>query len=150
MKPTVVLRISSVATLLLAVGHSLAGAESWSPAGETEVLKAMRSFRFDAGGMSRSYLDFYRGFGFILSAYMLLQTVLLWQLATLAKTEARRIRPMLVSFFVACLVCAGLSWKFTFAVPAVNFAAIAAGLALALFASSRSQDAKPPVPAAGP
>lgn len=142
MKPSVMLRLTSILTLLLAVGHSLAGLDSWSPAGETEVLKAMQSFRFDVAGMSRSYLDFYLGFGFVLSVYLLLQAALLWQLATLAKTEALRIRPLLFSFLVACVVSAGLSWKFIFVVPAVNFAVIAVGLGLALFAASRGKSAQ--------
>ncbi len=77
MKPSVVLRITSLITLILAVGHYLGGVDSWSPVGETEVLKTMQSFRFDTGGMSRTYFDFYLGFGFILSVYLLLQAVLL-------------------------------------------------------------------------
>ena len=150
MKPSVVLRITSLITLIFAVGHSLGGVDSWSPVGETEVLKAMQTFRFDTGGVSRTYFDFYLGFGFLLSVYLLLQAVLLWQLATLAKTEALRIRPLLISFLLACIVSAGISWKFIFAVPAVSFAVIAAGLGLALFAASRNKDAQPPVPADGP
>ena len=150
MKPYVVLRITSLISLILAVGHSLGGADSWSPAGETEVLKAMRTFHFDTAGVSRSYLDFFLGFGFMLSVYILLQAVLLWQLATLAKTEAVRIRPLLISFLLASVVSAGISWKYIFAVPAVSFAVIAAGLGLALFAASSSKDAQPPVPADGP
>jgi len=110
----------------------------------------MQTFRFDTGGVSRTYFDFYLGFGFILSVYLLLQAVLLWQLATLAKTEALRIRSLLFSFLHACIVSAGISWKFIFAVPAVSFAVIAAGLGLALFAASRNKDAQPPVPADGP
>ena len=76
MKPSVVLRITSLITLIFAVGHSLGGVDSWSPVGETEVLKAMQTFRFDTGGVSRTYFDFYLGFGFILSVYLLLQAVL--------------------------------------------------------------------------
>jgi hypothetical protein len=105
------------------------------------VLKAMQSFHLDTFGMSRTYLDFYLGFGFILGVYLLLQAALP-QLATLAKTEARRIRPLLVSFLLASVVSAGLSWKFIFAVPAVSFAVVAAGLGLALFAASGSKDAQ--------
>jgi hypothetical protein len=52
MNPSTVLRITSLVTLIFAAGHSLGGMESWSPMGETEVLKAMKSFRFDAEGMS--------------------------------------------------------------------------------------------------
>ena len=120
MKPSVVLRITSLITLILAVGHFLGGVASWSPVGETEVLKAMQSFRFDTGGMSRTYFDFYLGFGFILSVYLLLQAVLLWQLATLAKTEAHRIRPLLVSFLLACIVSAGLGSSYLRCLPSVS------------------------------
>ena len=109
--------------------------------GETEVLKAMKSFRFDAEGVTRTYFDFYLGFGLILSVYLFLQAVLLWQLAALAKTETLRLRPLIVSFFMASVVSAGLSWKFIFAVPAVSFVVIAAGLGFAFFAASRRKDA---------
>jgi hypothetical protein len=153
MKPLIVLRITSLIALLFAAGHSLGGLESWSPVGETEVLKAMRSFRFDAEGVSRTYFDFYLGFGFILGVYLFLQAILLWQIAELTRTDPSRLRPLIVSFFVASVASAGLSWKFIFAVPAISFAVIAAGLGLALFAASRSKDAQPPVrkrPAAEP
>jgi hypothetical protein len=150
MKPSIVLRITSLITLTFAAGHSLGGLESWSPVGETEVLKAMKSFHFHTEGVSRTYFDFYLGFGSILSVYLFLQAVLLWQLAALAKTEALRNRPLIVSFFMASVVSAGLSWNFLFAVPAVSFVIIAAGLGLAFFAASKSKDAQPTVPADGP
>ena len=110
----------------------------------------MKSFRFDAEGVTRTYFDFYLGFGLILSVYLFLQAVLLWQLAALAKTEALRLRPLLVSFFLASVVSAGLSSKFIFAVPAVSFVVIAVGLGLAFVAASGREDAQPPVPADGP
>jgi hypothetical protein len=150
MKPSTLLRITSLITLIFATGHSLGGMESWSPMGDTEVLKAMKSFRFDVEGVTRTYFDFYLGFGLILSVYLFLQSVLLWQLAALAKTDALRLRPLLVSFFLASLVSAGLSWKFIFAVPAVSFVVIAVGLGLAFFTASRRKDAQPPVPSDGP
>jgi len=149
MKPFILLRITSVITLIFAIGHSLGGMESWSPMGDTEVLKAMKAFRFNAEGVTRTYFDFYLGFGLILSVYLFLQAVLLWQLAALAKSDALRLRPLLVSFFLASVVSAGLSWKFIFAVPAVSFAVIAVGLGLAFFAATGRRDAQPPVPAGG-
>lgn len=69
MKPSLWLRIASSITLLFAVGHTPGARESWSPAGETEALRAMKSFRFDAEGVSRTYVrgpavpeDFIRNF----------------------------------------------------------------------------------------
>jgi hypothetical protein len=149
MKPFILLRITSVITLMFAIGHSLGGMESWSPMGDTEVLKAMKAFRFNAEGVTRTYFDFYLGFGLILSVYLFLQAVLLWQLAALAKSDALRLRPLLVSFFLASVVSAGLSWKFIFAVPAVSFVVIAVGLGLAFFSATGRRDAQPPVPASG-
>jgi hypothetical protein len=139
MKPALLLRIASIITLLFAVGHTVGGTQSWSPAGETDVLRAMRSYHFDAGGVSRSYLDFYLGLGFTVTVYLLLQTVLLWQLATIAKVDPVRIRPLIVSFFVASVVSAFLSWKFILAVPAIFCVVIAACLALAFHAAGKEQ-----------
>ena len=41
MKAPIWLRVSSIISVLFATGHSLGGRQSWSPAGETEVLRAM-------------------------------------------------------------------------------------------------------------
>jgi hypothetical protein len=135
MRTAPLLRIASVLSLLFAAGHTLGGRDSWSPVGESEVLKAMRTFRFEFSGVSRTYLDFYLGFGFTLSVYMLLQAVLLWQLAAMARTEPRRVRSMIASFALASLACGLLSWRFIFPVPVVFSAVLTVCLALAFFAA---------------
>ena len=53
LKPPFLLRTASIVTLILAVGHTTGGLSSWSPDGETEVLRAMRSFHFDFAGVSQ-------------------------------------------------------------------------------------------------
>jgi hypothetical protein len=139
MKPVLLLRIASIISLLFAVIHTLGGANSWSPVGETDVLRAMRSYHFNAGGVSRTYLDFYLGLGFSVGVFLLLQAVVLWQLATLAKVDPIRIRPMVVSFFVASIVCGFLSWKFIFAAPAIFSAVIAVLLGFTFYAAGKGQ-----------
>lgn len=141
MKPSLLLRIASILTLLLAVGHTAGGLSFWSPAGETEVLRAMRSFHFDAGDVSRTYLDFYLGFGFTISVYLFMQTVVLWQLASIAKSEALRVRPLIGSFLLASVASAVLAWKFIFVVPVVSFTAVAVCLGLAFYAAGNRKDA---------
>ncbi len=133
MRTALLLRIASVISLLFAAGHTLGGRKSWSPLGETEVLKAMRTFRFETSGVSRTYLDFYLGFGFTISVYLLLQAILLWQLAEIARTEPLQVRPMIGSFALATLACGLLSWRFIFPVPVVFSAVLTACLALAFF-----------------
>ena len=125
------LRIASVLSFLFAAGHTLGGRKSWSPLGETETLTAMRSFRFDALGVSRSYLDFYLGFGYTISVFLLLQTIVLWQLAGLAKADALRVRPLVASFAVASFACGLLAWRFIFPVPTLFSAVLTATLVVA-------------------
>jgi hypothetical protein len=132
MKPSMLLRIASIASLLFAAGHTLGGLQSWSPPGDTDVLQAMRSFRFDAEGVSRTYWDFYIGFGLIISVFLLAQAGVLWQLATVSKKDPVQVRPILSMLFIAVLANAVLSWKFFFAVPVVLAIAIASSLGLAL------------------
>ena len=141
MRPTLLLRIASILTLLLAIGHTSGGLSSWSPAGETETLRAMRSFHFDAAGASRTYLDFYLGFGYTLSAYLLMQVIVLWQLASMAKSDAPRVRPLIGAFLFASLASAALAWRFIFVVPVICFAAVSVCLGLAFFAAGKQKGA---------
>jgi hypothetical protein len=85
--PTLFLRIASVLTVLYAAGHAMGGTESWSPPGETDVLQSMRTFEFDVMGATRTYMHFYLGFGVYITVLLLLQAVLVWQLASVAHVE---------------------------------------------------------------
>jgi hypothetical protein len=133
MRTAPLLRVASVVSLLFAAGHTMGARKDWSPIGESDVLRAMRTFRFDAMGVSRTYLDFYLGLAFTVSVFLLLQSVLLWQMATLAKTEPRQVRPMIGSLAIAALACALLAWRFIFPVPAVFSLVLAFCLSLAFF-----------------
>jgi hypothetical protein len=139
MRPTLLLRVASVVSLLFAAGHTLGGTKEWSPMGETDVLQAMRTHRFDYGGVSRTYLDFYRGFGYSLTVTLLLQAVLLWQLASLAKTEPRRVSPMIASFVLASLASTAIAWTIILPVPAVFSSVLTACLAAAFLAAWRGR-----------
>ena len=119
MTTTLLLRIASIISLLFTAGHTLGGLQKWSPMGENEVLKAMTKVRFDVMGTNRSYLDFFMGFGWSISVFMLLQTVLLWQLAALAGTEPARVRPMIAAFGLATLAGGVIAWRFIFPIPAL-------------------------------
>ena len=131
MRTTLLLRVASVISLLFAAGHTLGGRKDWSPIGESEVLKAMGTVRFETMSVSRTYLDFYRGFGFTISVFLLLQAALLWQLATVARTEPLRVRPLIASLTLASLACGLLAWRFILPLPVVFSAVLTACLGLA-------------------
>jgi len=136
MSATMWLRAASVISVLFAGGHTLGGQQAWSPIGETEVLTAMRSFHFTTEGVSRTYLDFYRGFGFLLSVFLVLQAVLLWQLAGFARTQPALVRPMVGTFLVASIASAILTAVFIFPLPVLFSAAVIVCLGFA-FVTSR-------------
>jgi hypothetical protein len=88
MKSSTFLRIAAVITFLYFAGHT-AGIP-WTPAvgpAEVPVLDAMKAHSFDVLGSKRTYWDLYFGSGLIISLYLLVQAVVLWQLGSLAKRE---------------------------------------------------------------
>ena len=129
------LRISSIVSFLFAVGHTLGGTKSWSPVGETPVLAAMRATPYEVQGVSRTFLDFYRGFGYCLSVSMLLQAVVLWQLCAIARSNPSLVRPIVGSFAVASIAGVGVSWFFLFPIPAVFSAVLSVILVVTLLAA---------------
>src|SRR5437763_6264408 len=120
MKSSTFLRIASIITLLYFAGHT--SGIPWTPdvgPGAMAVLEAMKSHSFDAMGSTRTYWDFYFGFGVIISLYLLTQAVVLWQLGYLAKTDALRVRPIVAVFFVAFIANTVLAWKYFFVLPVI-------------------------------
>jgi hypothetical protein len=94
----------------------------------------MRTFRFEVAGVNRSYLEFYLGFGYSLSVFLVMQAILLWQVGTVARTDPIQARPLIVTFLLASIVSGVVSWKFIFPVPVYFGAALTACLGLALVA----------------
>jgi hypothetical protein len=119
MTATVLLRIAAIISLLFTAGHTLGGLSNWSPMGENAVLRAMTDVHFEITGATRSYLDFYRGFGWSISVSMLLQSILLWQVSSLARTDEPRVRPMIAVFALAQVASGIIAWRFVSPIPAL-------------------------------
>ena len=135
MTTTLLLRIASVISLIFTAGHTIGGLRKWSPMGDNAVLKAMTDVRFNTMGANRSYLDFFMGFGWSLSVFMLMQTILLWQLALLARTDPARLRPIIAVIALATVASGVIAWRFIFPVPAMFSGVLALALALAYLAA---------------
>ena len=138
MTTTVWLRISSVIALLFAVGHTSGGLSDWSPMPDNPVIQAMRTVHFDVMGVNRSYLDFYRGFGYLLTVAMLMQAALLWQFAALARTNVAAVRPMVGVMAAAAAVSCVLTWLFIIPLPAIFSTVLLASLTVALALAGRA------------
>jgi hypothetical protein len=136
---TIWLRIASGLTLLFAAGHAMGAIDSWSPPGETDVLRSMRAFEFDVSGTIRTYWHFYMGFGVYITVLLLMQTVLLWQMASLARLNPSLVRPLIGAVCVASLIGTAVIWTFIFAVPALMSLACAVCVSLAFASASRTR-----------
>lgn len=119
MKASFLYRIASVLLLLFAAGHTLGFRKIDPNWGVDSLVASMRTIHFDAQGFSRSYWDFYTGFGLFVTVFLLFAAFLTWRLGGLpAQTLAgmRDIAWALALCFVAVTV---LSWRYFFIAPVI-------------------------------
>ena len=139
MSPKILLRIASIISFVFAAGHTLGGRTQWSPMGGNPVLDTMGKVHFQVMGVSRSYLDFFMGFGWSLSLGMLLQATLLWFTAVLAERDPKLARPMIAAFAVNCAASVVISYLWLFPVPALFALVLLVPLVLAWFATGKAR-----------
>ena len=127
------LRIAAVLQALGTVGHTVETASAAPTHGPAEqaVFDAMRAFRFDLMGSTRSTWDFYRGYQFSMTVMFLLLVSLLWLLSNLSRSAPEQARPLVLAILVAESASAILGWRYFFAAPGVVCGAITLCLAIA-------------------
>jgi D-alanyl-lipoteichoic acid acyltransferase DltB (MBOAT superfamily) len=133
MKSTLFLRIASVLTFIHAVLHTVGGVFGKVEQGPAAVaVEAMKANQFLLMGNVRSFWLFYRGLGLVVTIALTAEAVLFWQLGSLAKKDARRLRPILATFLVAYSVLAVNSYMYFFLGPVVVEILIAGCLGLTM------------------
>ncbi len=141
-KPWVWLRIAAVLTLIHAVLHTVGGVfGSVDPGPAAVAVQAMKVNQFLLLGHVRSYWDFYRGMGLGLTIFLTAEAIVFWQLASLAKSDSRRLRPVLMTFAIAYLVFSVNSYRYFFIAPVIVEVLIAACLVAAMAASRSGSEA---------
>ena len=98
-------------------------------------MTVMKSTQFPVMGAIRSYGDFYLGFGLFVSVALLMESIVFWQLGSLAKTEAARLRPLMATFLFGYLAFAVISGTYFFPAPVINEVLIASCIGLAIWSS---------------
>lgn len=133
MKPHNLLRAAAVVTFAHALLNTFAGLLGGTSHVQDEqaILNAMKSVQFDAMGSLRTYWHFYFGFGLFLSVSLLLRSVLIWQLAALAKADPAKARIFIASLCIAFVAFSVLSSVYFFIAPVVLEGVIALLLGLA-------------------
>src|SRR5712692_4472669 len=117
MKASMFYRIAAVLLLLLDAGQT--SGFPWSDPKCGANLGSMRSTHFFVMGFSRTYWDFYVGFGLFVSVFLLLAVVLAWQLGGLPPESLTRMRGTAWAFALCFAAITVLSWKYFFVIPIV-------------------------------
>jgi hypothetical protein len=120
MKPVVFLRIASVLTLVHSVLHTVGGVFGKPVNAVAAGVAANMRTPFPLLGVTRSYSDFYMGMGLGVTIFLTMDAVLLWILASMARKDAARIRPLIAAFALGYLAFALNSYLFFFAFPIIN------------------------------
>jgi hypothetical protein len=117
MKASIFYRIAAVLLLLFEAGHT--SGFPWSDPTWSVDLGSMRSTHFHIMGFSRTYWDFYVGFGLFVSVFFLLAVVLAWQLGRLPPESLALMRGTAWTFALCFAAITVLSWKYFFAIPII-------------------------------
>lgn len=137
MKASLFYRIAAVLILLFAVGHTIGFLQHDPSWGVDSLLASMKSIHFNIQGFSRTYWDFFAGFGLFVTVFLLFAAVLAWQLGGVATETLARVRVIAWGFAICFAAITVLSWKFFFAIPVVFSFLIAVCLVLAAWRSGK-------------
>jgi hypothetical protein len=138
MSATLLYRIAAFVFALFALGHTYGFLSLRAPSAEGRaVFEAMNNVRFELGGRSFSYGDFYRGFGLSCTVSLVLSAFLSWHLGELARSSPSAIGALGWVFFVAQLGGVVLSLQYFGLPPTVLSALVASIVGLAAFLVGR-------------
>jgi len=140
LKPSILYRITAVLILLFAIGHTVGFLQHDPSWGVDSLLSSMKSIHFNIQGFSRSYWDFFVGFGLFVTLFLLFAAVLAWQLGGVAVETLMRLRVLAWAFALCFAVVTVLTWRFFFAIPLVLSFLITVCLILGAWVSGRSRE----------
>ena len=140
MRSVIFLRIASVLTFIHAVLHTIGGVFGGVPPAAQPVVMAMKANHFLAMGAMRTMWDFHMGLGLAVSVFLTVEAVMFWQLGSLAKSDALRLRPVLATFLVGYLSFAVVSYQYFFAGPVITELLISLCLGLAVVSAKQMVD----------
>ena len=142
MKASWFYRVAAVLILLFDIGHTI-GFLQHDPEWKVDsLIGSMKSIHFAIQGFSRSYWDFFVGFGLFVTVSLLLAAVVAWQLGRLDAETLARVRGIGWSLALCFVVLTFLSFRYFFVLPLIFSIAIAVCLMVAAWLSAKPSHAK--------
>jgi len=134
MTTRVLYRISAVLILLFDLGHTVGC--PWSDPRWGVDLSKFQSSHFEVLGFSRTYWDFYVGFGLFNSVFLLLAAIVAWQLGSLPAQTLALLRGTAWALALSFAATTVLTWIHFFTIPIAFSTAITACLTMAAWRST--------------
>jgi hypothetical protein len=110
------LRVAAGFTALFGIGHSFGATHPKTDGALGAVVLAMQSVSFDLPGSTRTYWDFYEGYGYTVIVVAFFFAALLWLLSLQPMAQVRQIAFLTAA---AQLGIAVLAFKYFFWAPGV-------------------------------
>jgi len=137
LRPSLFYRIAAVLILLFAAGHTIGFLQHDPSWGVDSLLASMKTIHFDIQGFSRSYWEFFVGFGLFVTVFLLLAAVVAWQLGGLPAETLARLRGMRWALAVCFVGLTFLSFRYFFFLPLIFSIVIAVCLIVAAWLKPR-------------
>ncbi|HEX4593006.1 MAG TPA: hypothetical protein VH157_01970 [Bryobacteraceae bacterium] len=117
MKAAILYRIASVLLLLFAALHTFGFRQIDPTWGVDSLISSMQSIHFDIMGSSRTYWDFFVGFGLFFSVFLVFVAVFAWQLAGLRAETLALMRGTAWALVICFAVVTIVSLRYAFIIP---------------------------------
>jgi hypothetical protein len=131
LKASTLYRIAAVVILLFDIGHTIGFLQHDPSWGVDSLLASMKSTHFNIQGFTRSYWEFFVGFGLFVTVFLLFAAVVSWQLGSLPAETLARLRGIRWALAVCFVALTFLSFRCFFFLPLVFSALIAVCLIVA-------------------
>ena len=138
MSPSLLYRVASVLLVLFGLGHQLGFRRVDPRWGVDSAIGALKATQFQVQGMTRTYWDFFSGFGFFVTVLLFFSAILAFQLAGLSKEGLRSLSLVTWAFAVSFVVIALLTWRYFFIAPLIFSNLVALCLLMAAWSAARA------------
>jgi len=136
--PSLLYRVASVLLVLFGLGHQLGFRRVDPRWGVDSAIGALKATQFQVQGMTRTYWDFFSGFGFFVTVLLFFSAILAFQLAGLSKESLRSLRVVTWAFALSFVMITLLTWRYFFIAPLVFSSLVALCLLMAAWSAARA------------
>ena len=138
MNSSLLYRIASVLLVLFGLGHQFGFRRADPSWGVDSAIETLKAAQFRVQGMTRTYWDFFSGFGFFVTVFLFFAAVLAFQLGGLSRETLRSLGLVTWAFALSFVVITVLSWRYFFIVPLVFSGLVALCLLVAAWSTARA------------